>query len=80
MKREHLYYVYIMQSVSRHVLYGMTNNLHRRVWEHRNHTIEEFSDDNDTGRLVNGRATMMCTMPSIEKNSSSAGEESKKIG
>lgn len=33
-----LYYVYIMSNKYNSVLYvGMTNNLSRRVWEHRNH-------------------------------------------
>jgi predicted GIY-YIG superfamily endonuclease len=36
MAREHRYFVYIMQSSSRRALYiGMTNNLHRRVFQHK---------------------------------------------
>ncbi len=53
MKKERWYYVYIMQSVSRHVLYiGVTSNLEKRVWEHRNHFYEGFSDKYKTVRLV----------------------------
>ena len=53
MKREHTFYVYIMQSVSRHVLYiGFTNNLLNRVWQHKNDALEGFSDDYNVTRLV----------------------------
>ena len=53
MYREKIYYVYIMQSASRRALYiGMTNNLHRRVWQHKNHSFEGFTDDYNAVRLV----------------------------
>jgi putative endonuclease len=53
MRREYRFYVYIMQSISRHVLYiGMTNNLHKRVWQHKNHSFEGFSDDYNAIRLA----------------------------
>ena len=53
MRDEYIYYVYIMQSASRRALYiGMTNNLRRRVWEHKNHTREGFTDDYNCTRLV----------------------------
>jgi len=53
MSREHRYYVYIMQSSSRRALYiGLTNNLHRRVFQHKTQEYEGFSDDYDAFRLV----------------------------
>jgi putative endonuclease len=53
MPRERHYYVYIMQSSSRRALYiGMTNNLHRRVFQHKTQEFEGFSDDYDTVRLM----------------------------
>jgi putative endonuclease len=53
MRREYCYYVYIMQSASRRALYiGMTNNLHKRVWQHKNHTLEGFTDDYNAARLI----------------------------
>jgi hypothetical protein len=37
MRDEYIYYVYMMQNASRRALYiGMTNNLRKRVWEHKN--------------------------------------------
>jgi putative endonuclease len=53
MPREHRYYVYMMQSSSRRALYiGMTNNLHRRVFQHKTQEFEGFSDSYDAVRLV----------------------------
>jgi putative endonuclease len=53
MRDEYIYYVYIMQSVSRRCLYiGMTNNLRKRVWQHKNHIYDGFCDDYNCTRLV----------------------------
>jgi putative endonuclease len=53
MRDEYIYYVYMMQSPSRRALYiGMTSNLRKRVWQHKNHIREGFSDDYNCTRLV----------------------------
>jgi putative endonuclease len=53
MPREHRYCVYIMQSSSRRALYiGMTNNLHKRVFQHKMHRFAGFTDDYNATRLV----------------------------
>jgi putative endonuclease len=53
MRDEYIYYVYMMQSASRRALYiGMTNNLRKRVWQHKNHIWEGFTDDYNCTRLV----------------------------
>src|SRR5258708_6053817 len=53
MRREYHYYVYMMQSSSRRALYiGMTNNLHRRVFQHKTQDLEGFTDSYDAVRLV----------------------------
>ena len=47
------FYVYIMASKPYGTLYiGVTSNLSRRVWEHRNHVVEGFTDKHNVGRLV----------------------------
>jgi putative endonuclease len=46
------YSVYILASKSRTLYIGMTNNLHRRVFEHKNGSIEGFSDKYRCHRLV----------------------------
>jgi putative endonuclease len=53
MPREYRFYVYMVQSASRRALYiGMTNNLHRRIFEHKHHCAEGFTDDYNAVRLV----------------------------
>jgi putative endonuclease len=53
LRDEYIYYVYIMQSASRRALYiGMTSNLHKRVWQHKNHVFGGFCDDYNCTRLV----------------------------
>jgi putative endonuclease len=53
MSREYRFYVYILQSSSRRALYiGMTNNLHKRVFQHKNHRFEGFTDQYNAVRLV----------------------------
>jgi putative endonuclease len=45
--------MYIMQSVSRHVLYvGFCRDLVNRVWEHKTHALAGFTDDYNVTRLV----------------------------
>lgn len=40
-----MYYVYILTNKSHSVLYiGVTNNLERRLFEHKNHLISCFTD------------------------------------
>ncbi len=53
MLREYRFYVYMLQSSSRRALYiGMTNNLRRRVFEHKIHRQEGFTDQYNAVRLV----------------------------
>jgi putative endonuclease len=47
------FHVYILQSASRRALYiGMTNNLRRRVFQHKTHQFEGFTGDYNAIRLV----------------------------
>jgi hypothetical protein len=70
MPRERRYYVYIMQSSSRRALYiGMTNNLHRPVFQHKTQEFEGFSDDYDTVPWSIGKVRMTYTKPSRERSS-----------
>ncbi len=46
------YYVYIMASKSGTLYLGITNNIKRRVHEHKNHLIPGFTDKYDVDRVV----------------------------
>lgn len=53
MRRTYIFYVYMLQSSSRRALYiGMTNNLRHRVFQHKTHQFQGFTDDYNAIRLV----------------------------
>ncbi|MBO4953924.1 MAG: GIY-YIG nuclease family protein [Clostridia bacterium] len=48
-----MYYVYMMTNKSNQVLYiGVTNNLQRRVFEHKNQLVEGFTQMYNVHKLV----------------------------
>ena len=48
-----MYYVYMMTNWSNQVLYiGVTNNLQRRVFEHKHHIVEGFTEKYNMEKLV----------------------------
>ena len=52
------YYIYILTNKSNRVLYiGMTNNLERRMFEHKNKLIDGFSKRYNLSKLVYYEAT-----------------------
>jgi putative endonuclease len=51
------YYVYIMASISRVLYVGVTNDLYRRVAEHKAGTLEGFTKRYNVNRLVHFEAT-----------------------
>ena len=53
MPREHRYYVYLLTNWNDQVMYvGMTNDLVRRVHEHRTHAVKGFTEKYNVNRLV----------------------------
>ena len=46
------YCFYIMASRSKTLYCGVTGNLHKRVWQHKNHVHEGFTDKYNIERLV----------------------------
>jgi putative endonuclease len=52
MKREWHFWVYIMSSKSRRIYVGMTNDIERRVAEHKSGEIEGFTQRFKISRLV----------------------------
>ena len=48
-----MYYVYILANWNNKVLYvGITNNLERRIYEHKNKLIEGFTKKYNVNKLV----------------------------
>ena len=48
-----MYYVYILTNYSNKVLYtGVTNNLERRVYEHKNKLVKGFTEKYNVHKLV----------------------------
>jgi len=48
-----MYYVYILSNWNNKVLYiGVTNNLERRIYEHKNKLIEGFTEKYNVNKLV----------------------------
>ncbi|HED07815.1 MAG TPA: GIY-YIG nuclease family protein [Ignavibacteria bacterium] len=51
--KEHNYFVYILSNWNNKVLYiGMTNNLERRLYEHKNKLIKGFTQKYNLNKLV----------------------------
>jgi putative endonuclease len=51
------YFVYILASKTRRLYIGVTNNLHRRLWEHRQKVTIGFAERYNINRLVYYEAT-----------------------
>jgi len=52
MTKNRTYYVYILSSLSRVLYTGVTNDLERRLYEHKNHILPGFSDKYNVNHLV----------------------------
>ncbi len=52
MPKEHHYHVYILASLSGTLYVGITNDLRKRVWQHKHHTFAGFTADYDVDRLL----------------------------
>lgn len=53
MPREHRYYVYLLTNWNNKVMYvGMTNDLLRRVYEHKTKVVKGFTEKYNVNKLV----------------------------
>lgn len=51
--KSHDYYVYILSNWNNKVIYiGMTNNLERRLYEHKNKLVDGFTKKNNVSKLI----------------------------
>ena len=51
-KREYRFYTYILGSISGTLYIGMTNNLEKRVWQHKHHEFPGFTSKYGVDRLL----------------------------
>ena len=52
MRAERQYFVYMLASKTRRLYVGVTNDLERRVWQHRTKAVVRFTSRYNIGRLV----------------------------
>lgn len=52
MKKQYQYYVYIASSISKKIYIGVTNDLKRRMYEHKNDLTEGFTKKYKIKKLV----------------------------
>jgi putative endonuclease len=52
------YYVYILANISRRIYVGVTNDLERRVYEHKHKLLPGFASEYNIKRLVYVEVTM----------------------
>lgn len=75
------YYVYIMTNITNNVLYtGVTNNLPRRIYEHKNGLIEGFTKKYKIKKLVYYEIFDNSYTAISREKQIKAGSRSKKIG
>ena len=72
--REHLYYVYILASGRNGTLYtGVTNDIARRVWEHKNDLADGFTKNTASTSSFGTKCTKISKPLLHAKSRSKAG-------
>ncbi len=72
--KTHSYSVYIVASKSRVIYIGMTNNLERRVYKHKNDLMASARNTAAIAWSITSRSTRY-SRPSTARNNSSVGTE-----
>jgi putative endonuclease len=67
------YFTYIMGSLTGTLYIGVTSNLHKRIFEHRFHRIEGFTDNYDVERLLYWESFEEVQQAAAARSSSKAG-------
>ena len=73
------YYVYILSSRKRVLYTGVTNDLHRRVSEHRDHVVDGFTRRYNVTRLVYFESTTKVLEAIAREKQIKGWSRSKKI-
>lgn len=78
--KDHNYYVYIMTNKHNTVLYtGVTNDLNRRVYEHKNKILKGFTAKYNINKLVYYEHTTDVEAAIFREKQIKAGSRAKKI-
>ena len=72
------YYVYIVTNAKRTLYIGVTNDLHRRVYEHRQKLIEGFTKKYNVGWLVYYEVTTDASVALERESNSRSGDERRR--
>src|ERR1039458_7323535 len=83
MKRQWHFWVYIVASKSRHIYTGMTNNIARRIAEHKSGHIEGFTQKDSHRRIhteVPHQPTGVLRKISLCRQRDRAGEADQRLG
>jgi putative endonuclease len=73
------YFVYLMTNTSGTLYTGITNNLERRVFEHKNHLIEGFTRKYNINKLVYFEETTDVTVAISREKQIKGWKREKKI-
>ena len=77
---ERIYYVYILTNWNHRVLYiGVTNNVARRVWEHKQKEVEGFTKKYNVDKLVHIEPFPTVTDAIAREKQLKGGSRKKKI-
>lgn len=74
------YFVYIMASITRVLYVGVTNDLMRRVYEHRNRVVAGFTSRYNVTRLVYYEETSDVRVAIAREKQIKAWRREKKVG
>jgi predicted GIY-YIG superfamily endonuclease len=76
---DHECWTYIVASLNRTLYIGMTNNIERRMWEHKSGAFEGFASKyRATGWFIS-RGLTMFVMPLIARSSSRGGAGRRRL-
>ena len=77
MKR--IFHVYILSNISKMLYIGVTNDIERRVYEHKQKLVPGFAAKYNLHRLVYLELLATSATPLLEKNKSRVGCERRKL-
>jgi len=76
---ENTYYVYLLNNWNNNVMYvGMTNNLERRMYEHKKKLVEGFTQKYNINKLVYFEETQEVQTAIMREKEIKNGEERKR--